>query len=290
LRGGLYGYVDSAGTEVIAPRFAAASGFNDGAAVVYDGTKAFLIDRKGNEIPGSGLINPDSYFVRHADGSVTTFSPSEYLVTRSGGLFGFGRMSYLPLLPERAEMNSWAFETVIAAIEADLVPVRLQSMYRNNITRAEYASLAVKAMCAILDTDRDALVLERTGKRLTQWIQEYPFSDTADYDVIAAYALDIVQGVGDGRYNPYGQIDRQSAARLLGNAARALGMNTQNMPAHTFADSSDISSWARDDIHFVRAAEIMTGTGEGNFSPRGMYQRQQAFMTVYNLMLALANE
>ena len=58
---GKYGYLDSKSQVAIPARYVKASGFSsDGYAAVYDGSRAFLIDTKGNAIPGTDKLDPDS--------------------------------------------------------------------------------------------------------------------------------------------------------------------------------------------------------------------------------------
>lgn len=288
--GGKSGYLDSAGNVVIPATYEKAGGFYNGYAVVYDGTKAFLIDRYGNAIPGADMLNPNTYFVEHEDGSSTVYTPDEYVVITENGKYGYGHIAYLPPLPDRSEMSDWAYDEVVAAIEEELVPVSLQNLYRNNINREEFSELVIEAVCETLGVERDELIQKRTGKKLSAWVSEYPFYDTANSDVIAAYALGIVDGYGDGTFRPYSNITRQEAAALLTRSAKALGMDTSNPKSVSFADSGSVASWAIDSINFVNQINVMTGTGSNAFSPLGSYTREQSFMTIYRLFLAAVGQ
>jgi len=285
--GGLYGYIDETGAVVIPAQYQVAGGYANGYAAVYDGTKAYLIDRKGNEIPGSDKLDPDNYFVELADGSMVTYTPGEYVVIEEGGKYGYGKISYLPALPDRSEMSGWAYEEVTAAIVEELVPVSLQNMYRNNITREEFSELVVEAVSVALDTDREALVREKTGKALSAWVAQYPFQDTANDDVIAAYALGIVAGYGDGTFGPYAQISRQEAAAMLTRAAKTLGATVGQPQSAKYDDAGQIGSWAVESVNYVNSIGVMQGTGDNKFSPVGTYTREQSFVTIYRLFLAV---
>ena len=284
---GLYGYVDSQGNVLIEAQYQAASGFWGGCGVVYDGTDAFIIDRNGGKVPGSDALDPSTYF-REVNGSPVTYTPGEYVVVQKDGVYGYGKLSYLPPLPDPADMDGWAYEQVVKAIEADLVPASLQNMYRRNITRADYCKLVMKAVCEILGAEREDLVLERTGKKLSAWVKEYPFVDTVDYDVLAAFALDLVTGYpADSTFRPYNQITRQEAAVLVTRAAGVLGMNTANPPRSDFVDRDSLASWSASQVDFVRSIDVMNGVGGNTFSPMGFYTRQQSFVSIYRLLLAL---
>ncbi|MCL2125581.1 MAG: WG repeat-containing protein [Oscillospiraceae bacterium] len=287
---GKCGYLDVSGDIAIPALYEEASGFENGLAVVYNGSKAYIIDRYGNAVPGADQVNPDSYFKVLSDGMVVTSTPDEYLVVNVDGKYGFGKISYEPLLPKASEMDSWAYEEVVSAIEADLVPARLQNMYRGNISRLDYSILVVNALCAILEMERDDLVKDVTGKGMGEWMKEYPFTDTFNSDIIAAYALGLVTGYANGTFLPYNQISRQEAAVLLWRAAGVLGMDRDNPPQSGFADRGSIPDWAVKEVDYVNAIGVMNGTSPTSFSPTSSYTRQQSYMTIWRLLQAMLAE
>ena len=286
---GLYGYVDTTGKEVIPAKYLATSGFSKGIAVAYDGTKAFLIDRTGTMIPGSDVVDLSNYFFENADGARRTFTPGEYVTIRDGNKYGFGKIAFTPLLPERSEMDDWAYEEVIKAIEEDLVPVGLQNLFRNRITRADFSDLVVYALGTLLEMERDELVLEKTGKSLESWLLEYPFSDSVNKDVIAAYALGIVLGYENGTFLPDNNITRAEAAIMLQRTADVLQMEYDDPSPSDFTDRGTVPSWALDAVDFVYSVGVMRGDGSG-FNPSGNYTRQQSYMTIYRILLALTRD
>lgn len=287
LQGGKYGYLSDGGTVAIPAQFEKASGFNNGMAVVYDGTKAYLIDRTGKAVPGADKLDASTYFVEDEDGSKTITSPGTYPVISVDGKYGYGKLEYLPLLPEKSAMDGWAYPEVAAAIEEDLVPTELQSLYLNNITRSEFCDLVVQAISEVTGKSVQDLVKEKTGKDYYAWIREYPFNDTTNGNVIAAYALGIVQGRGGVSFDPYATITRQEAAAFLTRAAKVLGMDVSNADAAPFADSDAVGIWFKDAVNFVHQIDVMSGSG-GNFLPAGTYTREQSYITIYRLFKAIA--
>ena len=109
------------------------------------------------------------------------------------------------------------------------------------------------------------------------------FSDTGDPDILAAFALGITSGTGSGLFTPDGQFSREQAATMIMNTCKAIGTDVGNPPASGFADIGLASSWAVDGIGFVRANGIMQGTGDGNFSPKADYTREQSIITFNNI-------
>ena len=286
-QGGLYGYLDPTGQVAIPAQFQLATGFHMGMAVVSDGARAYLIDRSGQEIPGAGALDPSAYFVVGTDGTQITYQPEEYVVIQSEGKYGYGQITYLPSLPTLSDMDGWAYEEVTAAIEENLVPASLQNLYRNNMTRAVFCHLTVQALKEILGKDVEELVLEQTGQDLYSWIGQYPFKDTTDPDAIAAYALGIVTGRGNGVFDPYAAITRQEAAAFLTRSARVLGMDTSSAASTSFADSGDVGVWFTDGVNFVCQIHVMGDTGGNYFSPLAPYTREQSYVAIYRLFQAV---
>lgn len=280
---GKWGYLDAETYGVAIPaQYEQATGFSGGLAVVYDGTRAFLIDKKNNPVPGADTLDPSIYF-RESGGCT---NPGEYVVIQRDGWFGFGRIEYLPGLPEAAEMDDWAYDEVVAAIEAGLVPADLQNLYHSDITRMEFCRVAVRAVEAALGQDVAEVVRESTGRSLSEWQNEYPFTDTANRSVIAAYALGIVVGNDNGTFAPSNTISRQEAAVMLTRAARVIGLDTDSVEGTVFDDGDQAAGWAVEAMSFVSHYGIMLGKGEGAFDPQGTFTREQSYMTALRMLRA----
>lgn len=282
---GLYGYMDAETLQtVIAPQYQMATGFSSlGLAVAYDGSRAYLIDRSGSAIPGADTLDPETYFIQKGDGSVTTFNPQEYVVLNVDGKYGFGHITYRQPLPEKSAMHAWAYDEVAEAIEKNLVPEYLQNLYRADIKRNEFCDLVMQAVCEIAGKDMETLVLEKTGRTLADARHDYPFTDSAEATVIAAYSLGIVNGRGNNRFDPYAGINRQEAAAMLMRAAQVLGAEVGDAQDAGFADGAKIASWAQEAVNYVFAHNIMNGTGKNAFSPKNPYTREQSYMTILRL-------
>ncbi len=290
--GGKWGYLDANGEIAIPAQYAMASPFgSNGYAVAYDGTKAFLIDVKGNAIPGADMLDADTYFIQEeGDDTPLIYTPSDYVVIEENGLFGYGHIEYRPALPEPSAMSSWAYEEVTAAIEENLVPNYLQNLYLNNINRNEFCDLVIQAIQEVTDQDISDIVKEQTGRDLFSWQKEYPFSDSTSSNVIAAYALGIVSGRGNGIFDPYASITRQEAAAFLMRSAKVLGMDTTQIVNAGFQDDGSVGVWFKDAVNFVYQINVMSGTGDNTFTPLGNYTREQSYTTIYRLFLAITQQ
>ena len=169
--------------------------------------------------------------------------------------------------PNLSTASAWAHEAITTAIAAGLVPATLQGAYTQAITRAEFAALAA------------ALYETATSREITGRLE---FNDTTDVSVQKMGYLGVVTGVGGGRFAPYQTLTREQSAVMLARLASAAG---QPLPqaAPTFADNADISSWAVEAVGQMQSAEIMSGTGNNNFSPSGDYTREQSIITILRL-------
>jgi len=168
--------------------------------------------------------------------------------------------------PVFAAPSRWAEAYVNQAIALGLVPHRLQSNYRANATRAEFAALAV----ALYEYWHGTI-----QGRIT-------FVDTNDADVEKAAYIGIISGVGGNRFNPSGNLTREQAAVLVARVMEAIGTPLPSA-APAFDDNANISSWAREGVGAVQAAGIMGGTGFNMFTPRGSYTREQSIVTMLRL-------
>jgi hypothetical protein len=286
-KNGKYGYMDTTGKVVINAQYDDATGFNGGFAVVLKNGSASLIDTKGNLIEGSKDIDASSYIVIDSNGTKTVHSPGTYTIIKVNGKYGFGCISFTPDMPTEKDVAVWALPEVTSAITNNLVPTNLQNQYYSDITRADFASLAVAAVEVITGKDIKEVVLSETGKSLYTYIGENPFIDTSSSDIIAAYALGLVNGTGNNRYNPYASIIRQDAATLLMRLASFFDQEG-GTDAAAFDDSTNISSYATAGVNYVCSLGIMNGTGDNKFSPRDTYTRQQAFVTMSRIFKVIS--
>ncbi|WP_054026619.1 S-layer homology domain-containing protein [Bacillus sp. FJAT-28004] len=173
--------------------------------------------------------------------------------------------------------DAWAKEEVDAAIAAGLVPTEMQNNYKKQITRADFAKIIIRLLEVKTGQTIDDILLENEVS-----LSDNPFTDTKVKEVIAANLMGIVNGKGNGKFDPSGSITRQEAAVMLANTAEVLGYEVA-ADVSVFADNSSIASWAMLSVDFVSMYDVMKGTGNNMFSPKGTYTRQQAYMTIMRL-------
>ena len=86
----------------------------------------------------------------------------------------------------------------------------------------------------------------------------------------------IVEGVTATTFAPDTNINREQMAVIMKNYAAKLGYDLpQTLKAVTFADNTQISSWAKDAVKSMQQAGILAGKNENKFDPKGTATRAE---------------
>lgn len=232
-------------------------------------------------------------------GACITFSPGaallgtgpllgDYTVSVSGLTTASGENAPLTYTvrffdPEALSSPSvWAEEELFQADALGLLPDFLTDQYQQPITRLEFCRLAMTLLRQAPGEEPDAVAAVQ------------PFSDCDHPDVLAAAALGLVQGAGDGTFRPGDSITRQDAATLLARLAELLDFDAAAATGLLFADAEAIADYARPAVALLSSLRdgttgkpVLAGTGEGRFTPRGAFTREQAVLTALRLFRAL---
>ena len=148
-----------------------------------------------------------------------------------------------------------------------------------NMTRAEFATITVKALGLTPKANGNF-----TDVKSTDWFAPY---------VGTANAYGIVNGLGDGTFNPGGTITRQEAATMVARAAKLCGMDTDYTTAETrdilsqFGDYTKCADWARAPLAFCYDQGILDAAAL-NIQPTVAIKRCEIAQMLYN-MLSKAN-
>jgi hypothetical protein len=153
----------------------------------------------------------------------------------------------------------WAEKTIEELVALGSVSGYPDGTFQPNktITRAEFATIVVKAFN----------LESKTGKI---------FNDTSDHwakeAIATAQAHGIVNGYSETVFGPNDNITREQMAIMIVKAAKlsevALGKS--------FADSGQVSSWAREAVATASENEIITGYPDHTFRPQGQATRAEA--------------
>lgn len=172
------------------------------------------------------------------------------------------------------------------AVTVGFVPNDLQNNYTQPITREEFCTLVISMLNKV---DENITKVEKGSIN---------YIDTSNESVISASALGIVAGVGEGRFNPEGNITRQEASRMLymsttlekrfpelrpSFSEKVIEMNVAPIIPHIFRDGYKIQSWAQESINYCYMYGIMQGTDNNLFDVNGTYSREQAIVTIMRL-------
>lgn len=180
---------------------------------------------------------------------------------------------------------------IMSAMEEGLIPLNLRSRYDHAITRAEFCQMIAAFLEAYSGMDAEAFV-KRQGKT----IDPTALTDTSDNAVLAAYALGIVTGYGNGIFGPERTITRQEAATMLARLAGVVGCTEPNASSVSFTELSTIPKWFIEGVKFTSSCQdpltgkrVMGGVGNNRFDPTGSYTREQSLMTLIRLYHVVTN-
>lgn len=111
-----------------------------------------------------------------------------------------------------------------------------------------------------------------------------PFTDVVDGSwyanaVIWASSKGIVNGIGDGKFNPNGKLSREQLALILQSFAKYKKIDVAKTTELTaFSDQGAVSSWAKDAVKWAAAEKFINGA-DGKLMPKGDCTREQ-FATI----------
>ncbi len=183
------------------------------------------------------------------------------------------------ILGAETKPSSWAETEVNEAIENDLVHESLRSNYHDPIKRYEYVLLALE-------------VLEKSGINVPIQ-QEYVFDDILGHsyekEILKAYHSGIISGYGNGLFKPNENITREEVATLVVKLIKRIDSEKELVVDHIdYADSTLVSSWARDSINYCYVNSIIRGVGKDNngldiIKPLGTATREESVLLIYRL-------
>jgi hypothetical protein len=177
--------------------------------------------------------------------------------------------------------SSWAAASIQEARDLSLLPEHLDKSYQRSITRKEFCDLL-----GYLIPQVTGLPTESYCFRNNIAVNKTAFSDTDAYFVPFMAALGVITGYSDGTFHPNDTITRQDAAIALQRLATALG-GASGGTGKTFTDEKSISSYARAGVDYVTSLGIMNGNADGSFSPKSNITREQAVVTMLNMLKVL---
>ena len=150
-----------------------------------------------------------------------------------------------------------------------------------NVTRAEYASLLVRAL---------GIKTEHAG--VGDVFEDVAAASWYAVEVEAAYRAGLVQGISSTQFAPEAQITREQIAVMLMNAMALV--NGASKPAiqtpdslTPFTDASEVSAWARDAMSHAVASKLIEGLPGDRLVPAAPATRAQAAIMLHRLLVMI---
>lgn len=160
--------------------------------------------------------------------------------------------------------SDWAKGEIALAAAAGIMPLKLRDNYLGDITREEFCEMVVN----ILPKD-----LEQTRKA--------SFRDAKSEAVKYAYAVGVVNGVTDKKFEPELKATRQEMAAMLYRAYKLIAPKAAPTAYSSSPDRRSISTWALESVDFMNEQKIMNGDDSGNLNPLSNTTREEAVLLVY---------
>lgn len=173
-------------------------------------------------------------------------------------------------------LSGWAAPEVNEAKSESLVTDKVMADFPKEITREEFCELAV------------LLYEKMTGNKAVPEAQN-PFNDTSNPEILKAYKLGIVGGIGEGKFAPNNKVTREQISAMLLRTLKAVMPNVSTTAQFKtkFHDERDISPWALESVRFMNANGILNGStladGTSYILPKGNTTREQAILLVLRL-------
>lgn len=178
-----------------------------------------------------------------------------------------------PLAPANftdMENHAWAKEAVDTLEKENVLNHKGENLYAPgmNITRGEFAMMLVRTL---------GLETEVNG-------------NFADVDSDAEYAkeiavgkkLGILQGIGENKYNPEGEITRQDLMTII---SRALKLSGKDNVLNAFSDKDIIADYALEHVKAMISEGVIQGNADGTLNPTGNTTRAEAAVIMYRIFM-----
>ena len=174
--------------------------------------------------------------------------------------------------------SDWAVQEINAAIEAGLVPENIQKNYTQPVSRGNVAQMYINFIEKHSGQSIDEFLVQKGVS-----INADAFTDTNDKAVLAANALGIIQGVGNGRFEPEGTFTRAHVAAILNRIASVLGIDTAGY-THSFTDVA--GHWVDAELGWPVHVGIIKGVGGNRFEPDTYLTTEQVIAATYRAFVA----
>lgn len=186
----------------------------------------------------------------------------------------------LPLEMNNSLPSDWAGKEIAAAQQAGIIPTLTGNpKFTATITREQFAELVV------------CMVEKVQGAALT--VSSEIFTDSANSSVLKAYEAGIVSGVGNNKFDPTAQTNREQIFTMMARATSYLEIKKEKditplePDISKFSDKGQVSSWAVEGMGLLAANGITKGTSDTTLSPKASCTVEQSIVLLYRLYAAI---
>lgn len=133
------------------------------------------------------------------------------------------------------------------------------------VTRAQFIAMIARA----LQLDLTPSSTSFKDVKVDAWFSSY---------VAAAVKAGLVQGSGNGKFEPSREVTREEMAIMIANALKYAGKDQQadKDALSAFKDKAKIGSYAQNAVAQLVQSGVLNGMGDGTFAPKGLATRAQA--------------
>lgn len=180
-----------------------------------------------------------------------------------------------PALAARDVASDWAMDAVAWLWGTGKLTQADFAGYDRTVTRADFARLGVVLYELI------------TGRPKPVPAGKDTFTDTDNADVLRAYRIGLVAGMGDGTFAPNAPVSREQIALMLMRVLDACDMtySKADVSAIHFSDEAQLSPWAAEAVKRAYFLQIMNGTGGTAMSPKMTVTMEQTYQLLYNIYI-----
>lgn len=140
------------------------------------------------------------------------------------------------------------------------------------VTRAEFVTMLVRA-------------LNLTNSGATSSFNDVKQGAWYTDSIAIAVNAGIVQGSGNGKFEPGREVTREEMAIMIANALKdRLQPIDKNAALSKFADKSSIAPYAQEAIAQLTQLGIVNGVDGGKFAPKGIANRAQAAVIIFRML------
>ncbi len=225
-----------------------------------------------------GTISTDGFTAKRIAGG------AEETITETGNVFRKnleGMAAYLYEITPKNTMDfsglkttkyrdltgyGWAYNAILTMEEAGVVNDKTAVSFApgENITRGDFAGFLIRALGLTTDS--------------TENFADVPQDAQYAKEIAIGKKLGVLNGIGDNRFNPEGEITRQD---LMAIAARGMRVcreldEGEEEILQGYADAGLIAEYAKLDVAAMVRANIVKGNADGTINPLGNTTRAEA--------------